>query len=104
MMNRGSGFVYAELHMLFFTAFVVVMSMRISFHNKVLVWCGKHLFGLYIMQRIPMIIFKEIGIAGFNVYLYFVLCAVVTVLVAWLFEKYTGKLWNLIAAPKKKSA
>ena len=104
MFTRGSGFVKAELFMLFFVAFVVIMSMRVSFNNKILVWCGKNLFGLYIMQRIPMIIFRSLGVADFNVYVYFVLCVAVTVPVAWLFEKYTGKLWNLITSPKKKSA
>lgn len=102
MTKRGS-FVFAELYMLFFTAFVVIMSMRVSFHNKILMWCGKNLFGLYIMQRIPMIIFKAIGVADFNVYLYFILCAVFTIPVAWAFEKYTGKLWKIITAPRKKT-
>lgn len=102
-MNRGVSFVHTELCMLFFTAFIVVFSMRVSLHNKVLKWCGQHLFGLYILQRIPMIIFREIGIAEFNIYLYFVLCLVVTVPFAWLFEKYTDKLWKIITAPKKKT-
>ena len=103
-LKRNSHFAFTELYMLFFVAFVVILSMRVSFHNKILAWCGKNLFGLYIMQRIPMMIFKETGVADFNVYLYFVLCVAVTVPVAWLFEKYTGKLWNLITSPKKKSA
>ena len=104
MTNKKMSFAHTEHFMLFFVAFVVIMSMRVSFNNKILVWCGKNLFGLYIMQRIPMIIFRSLGVADFNVYVYFVLCVAVTVPVAWLFEKYTGKLWNLITSPKKKSA
>lgn len=102
--NRDASIIHVELCMLFFTAFIVILSMRVSFHNKVLMWCGKNLFGLYILQRIPMIIFKDLGVADFNIYLYFVLCLVVTVPFAWLFEKYTGKLWKKITSPKKKSA
>lgn len=102
--NSGDSFVHTELYMVFFTAFVVIMSMRVSFHNRILMWCGKNLFGLYIMQRIPMIIFKAVGVADFNVYLYFILCAAVTVPVAWVFEKYTGKLWKIITSPRKKTA
>ena len=104
LLNRGASFVQTELYIVFFTAFVVIMSMRVSFHNRILMWCGKNLFGLYIMQRIPMIIFKEIGVADFNIYLYFVLCAVATVPLAWAFEKYTGKLWKIITSPRKKTA
>lgn len=103
-MNRGDSFVHTELCMLFFTAFVVILTMRVSFHNKILMWCGQHLFGLYILQRIPMIIFREIGVEDFNIYVYFVLCLVVTVPFAWLFEEYTGKLWKIITSQKKKSA
>ena len=103
LLKRGASFAHTELYMMFFTAFVVIMSMRISFHNKILMWCGKNLFGLYIMQRIPMIIFKAVGVADFNVYLYFVLCVIVTVPVAWAFEKYTGKLWKIISSSKKKT-
>lgn len=102
MMTQSRSFIHRELCMLFFTAFVVIMSMHISFHNKVLMWCGKNLFGLYILQRIPMIIFKEIGLADFNIYLYFVVCLAVTVPMAWAFEKYVGKLWKIITTPKKK--
>ena len=104
LLNSGDSFVHTELYMVFFTAFVVIMSMRVSFHNRILMWCGKNLFGLYIMQRIPMIIFKAVGVADFNVYLYFILCAAVTVPVAWVFEKYTGKLWKIITSPRKKTA
>ena len=103
-LNRSASFVYTELCMLFFTAFVVVLSMRVSFHNKMLGWCGQHLFGIYILQRIPMIIFSKVGIADFNLYLYFILCLAVTLPLAWLFEKYSGKLWSVITSQKKKSA
>ena len=77
--------------------------MRVSLNNAVLRWCGKNLFGLYILQRIPMMIFKQVGLASYDVYLYFIACLVVTVVMAWLFEKYVGKLWKLISSPKKKN-
>lgn len=102
-LNRSASFVHTELCMMLFTAFTVILTMRVSVHNKVLTWCGKNLFGLYILQRIPMIVFKEIGVADFNIYLYFVLNLAVTVVLAWAFEKYVGKLWVIITAPKKKA-
>ena len=76
--------------------------MRVSVHNKVLMWCGKNLFGLYILQRIPMIVLKEVGLASYNKYLFFFASLAITVPLAWLFEKYTGKLWGLITSPKRK--
>lgn len=96
-------FMLHEHYIVFFTLFFIILSMRVSFHNKVLMWCGKNLFALYIMQRIPMIIFRHIGVDKFNVYLYFVLCVIVTVPLAWVFERYTGKLWKIITTPRKKT-
>ena len=103
-MNRSASFVHTELCMLFFTAFIVVLSMHVSFHNKMLRWCGQHLFGIYILQRIPMVVFRKLGLADFNIYLYFLFCLAVTIPFAWVFEKYTGKLWSAITSQKKKSA
>lgn len=104
VLNRGKSFIHTELCMVLFAAAVVLFTMRVSLNNAVLRWCGKNLFGLYILQRIPMVVFKRIGVAGFNIYVYFVLCLAVTVLLAWLFDKYVDKLWSLLVSPKRKSS
>lgn len=66
--------------------------MRIKVNNKALIWLGKNLFPLYIYQRIPMIVFATIAggywIAEYPI-LYVVVCAVVTVTIAF-FYKYWG--------------
>lgn len=98
----NSSFAIYTVSMLLFATVVVLFTMRVSLDNKILRWCGKYLFGLYILQRIPMILFKSLGLASYNIYLYFALCLVVSVVLAWLFEKYTGKLWSLISTPKTK--
>ena len=100
---RSVNFGVETLSMMLFTAAIVLFTMRVSLNNAVLRWCGKNLFGLYILQRIPMMIFKQVGLASYDVYLYFIACLVVTVVMAWLFEKYVGKLWKLISSPKKKN-
>ncbi|MBQ8504372.1 MAG: acyltransferase [Clostridia bacterium] len=86
------------LSMLFFTAFVVAGTMRISFCNKALVWCGKYLFEIYILQRIPMKLLGEFSFMKENVHLYFALCLVITVVLAFVFSALTGKLWKGITA------
>lgn len=70
--------------------------MKVSFDNKILRWCGRHLFEIYIMQRVPMIIFAQIGILDFNMYLYFVICLIATVGITVLFEKFSSAAWNCI--------
>ncbi len=85
---------------LFFTVAVVLFTMHITLKNKMLVWCGKNLFELYILQRIPMIIFSTLGVNNISVIIYFVLCAAITALIAIVFKKYSNKLWKAIAASK----
>lgn len=82
--------------MLFFTATVIVITMRISLDNKILRWCGSHLFEIYIMQRIPMIIFGKIGILDVSIYLYFIVCLITTCGIAVLFRKISGWAWKFV--------
>ena len=39
-----------------FTAAVVMLTMKISFDSRILRWFGQHLFGIYIIQRIPFMV------------------------------------------------
>jgi len=78
-----------------FAGFAVLLTMRITLKNRVLVWCGQNLFELYILQRIPMILLKQWGVAAVNTYLYFMLCLVLTVALVWPFKYITEKLWKL---------
>lgn len=90
------------LSMLFFTALVVAATMRISFCNKALVWCGKYLFEIYILQRIPMKLLGEFDFMKDNVYLYFALCLVITTGLAYVFSLFTNKLWKGINSGFKR--
>lgn len=81
---------------LFFAAVVVLLTMRISVGNTILRWCGKHLFPLYILQRIPMIIFKDLGISQISIELFIVLCLISTVAMVYPFEQVTDLLWKKI--------
>lgn len=79
-----------------FVVVVILLTMRITFKNKIIMWCGANLFELYILQRIPMILFKQIGVSEFNIYLYFILCLISTLLLVWPFKYITDKLWKLV--------
>lgn len=85
-----------------FVAAVVLFTMHCSLNNKILRFCGQHLFGIYIMQRIPMIVFQKLRLDDFNIYIYFIVCLAATILIAYLFDKYIGMLWNMIIKPKNK--
>ncbi len=44
-----------------FALIIVILSSRVTVGNKVLLWLGDHLFEIYILQRMPMIILSELG-------------------------------------------
>ena len=83
-----------------FAGFVVLLTMRLTLKNKILVWCGQNLFELYILQRIPMILLKQWGVATVNIYLYFALSVIWTVCLVWPFKYVTDKLWKLFIQEK----
>lgn len=78
-----------ELRGIFFVLLVVLATSRIKIGNPVLHWLGKHTFEIYILQRLPMIALSGIGM---NQYVYFLICAVVTGLAAFLYQKLMGAL------------
>lgn len=53
-----SNFYCYEIWVLLFTVFVVLFTMRFEFNNTILNWMGKHLFEIYILMRIPMLLLQ----------------------------------------------
>ncbi len=86
-----------------FSVAFVVFSMRVTLQNKVLKWCGEHLFEIYILQRIPMIVFKHIGLIDFNVYIGFVASLAVTVGLTLVFGRFTDIAWKALTTRKSAS-
>lgn len=80
------------LNPLIFCLFIVVLLFKLNISNKVLAWSGRYTFELYILQRIPMILFKSWGLADFNLYVYFACCLAATLLLAVIFRRLTEKL------------
>ena len=88
----GYCFLLRELALISFSILVVMVTMKIGVSNPFLKFCGEHLFGIYIMQRIPMIIFEKLNL---HVYLYFVLCFMVTMVLAVVFDRFIKRIWTV---------
>lgn len=82
---------------LFFTLAVVLLTMKLSMNNKVLNWLGKYSFGIYIMQRIPMIIIKQFA-PDINPYLFVSVNLVLTIALAFGFTKLSNLLTGVVFA------
>lgn len=85
---------------LVFAAFVTLLSMRISVCNGILEWFGKRVFGIYILQRIPMIVLSYFGVND-SPFLFSVVCFALTIVMAEIFERAMDKLDILLHLSKK---
>ncbi len=85
---------------LVFALLTVLVSMRLSINNKVLQWFGKRVFGIYILQRIPMMILAHFG-ANQNPVLFTAVSFALTIVLAEIFERAMDKLDILLHLSKK---
>lgn len=86
---------------LLFCAVAVLLTLKITVSNLLLIWSGQHLFELYILQRLPMILFFRLGIATWNPYVYVALCTLVTILLAIAFPYITRRADHVIFRKNK---
>ena len=84
------------LLMIVFSLLIVLLSMKIKVGNKVLFWLGEHVFGFYVLQRIPMIFFGGISFISKNMFIYFGLVFVVTGILSVGFDKLIKRLDRLL--------
>ena len=68
---------------------VVLVTMKIRVYNPVLEWFGKHVFSIYILQRIPMIILDRFGFIDGHKYMCLMAVFALTIPFALAFEKVT---------------
>ena len=93
--------VFYEIWTLAFTLLVVMLTMKVKFGNKALEWLGNHVFSVYILQRMPMIIFKDIPAVSGNRYVYFALCFAITVVLSELFDRAMAVIDKKLFKPRK---
>lgn len=86
-----------ELVSIFFALSVALLTMKVNVRNRFLKYCGKHLFSLFILQRLPMIVLKDTAIAG-NMYLYFAVSFIITLGISAVFDRVVPPFYNGIIA------
>lgn len=83
---RGKGVEQFSACSVLFIAVIVLVSMKIQLNNEFLQLTGKHVFAIYILQRIPMMIFSKIGLANHR-YLFLIATFIVTLGMTFVFDK-----------------
>lgn len=88
--------IWYSIYSMIFVLLLVALTMKINLKSKILKWCGDNLFWLYILQRIPMMIFRRIGYANLHPYRYALLCFIITIIISIIYDKLTKLLHEKI--------
>ena len=81
-------FISSQIALLAFST-IVFLSLHFYINSKILDWFGANVFGIYILQRIPMNLGAYFHWNENNMYVYFIFCFVCTLLLAFAFRKAT---------------
>ena len=85
-----------------FILLLVLLTMKVKIGNSILSWFGSHVFSIYILQRIPMMVFTKLGLAEQR-YSFITLSFLATLVLAVLFDAALEKLDNAIWGRKKQA-
>lgn len=84
LMLSLDNFFFQEFIYLFFLMVFILFTMRVKIGNSLLEFCGKHVFSIYILQRIPFSIISAMGIS--DKYLVFFIGLICTLIFAVVFD------------------
>ena len=81
-----------------FISLVILATMKVRIYNRILEWFGMHVFSIYILQRLPMILLDRMGLIDSHKYLCLIAVFALTIPLAIAFEKATDEFLNRKAA------
>ena len=86
--NNSGLAVYSVWIILFIIGFLLT-TMKIYIHSPILEWFGQHIFSLYILQRLPMIVLSRARWVNSNKYLSLLMSISITIIISLVFEIVT---------------
>ena len=86
VLKHPKSIIFYELMSVSFVYSILNVSRHIKVESKILFYLGKNLFPLYILQRIPMIVLKELGVLASGEYLYFIYCFISTIVLTIIYN------------------
>lgn len=79
-----------------FPLLIFTFTMRFCVSSRILSWLGKYTFSIYLLQRLPMLLFAKAELQSISVNLFLGVVLISTVLIAWGFEHVMHKLDSLL--------
>ena len=83
-----------ETWVVLFAVLTVTISMKLTVYSPLLSFLGSHVFSIYILQRIPMIILGRAGFTAAHPYCGLMLVISCTIIVAVLFDWFVGNIFK----------
>ena len=83
---REANLAINQAYYLMFVLWIVLISMKVEINSLILGWCGRNVFGIYIFQRLPMLVLIKNNWMASNVYVYLIICIVVTVILVKVYH------------------
>ena len=74
-----------------FALLVVIVTVRVRFRSPIFAFLGKHVFSIYILQRLVFMVFQN---CFESIYIFFIVSFAVTVLVAMIYDNCFCLIWN----------
>lgn len=87
--------VFFIIYAICFCIFTVVVTMKLTFNSKPLSFIGKHVFSIYILQRLFFNLGQHYGLNE-RPYLFFALCLICTIMLAVLYDCVFDKYKQLL--------
>ena len=84
------------LLMISFGILITLLSKKIKIGNSILYWFGTHTFSMYMLQRIPMLIFQRVDFIANNTLVYFGFVFVASCIMSWVFDKVLNKFDSIV--------
>lgn len=79
-----------------FALLVLLITMKVRISSDAFAYMGKHLFSLFILQRLPMIALTKYGVAQYHRYYFLIICFIATIILSFLFEWVTRNVKKII--------
>ncbi len=79
-----------------FIALVLLLSQKIRLNNAFLRFLGEHVFGIFVVQRIPLILLNRLGVLRAHPYLGFAAAFLATLLLAVAFDRVTAAFLRVL--------
>lgn len=92
--------VATTIRVLLFSLFLLLLLNQISLHSKVLSFFGSHVFSIYMLQRIPMIVIKQYGLHSSSGVLLITL--IITIIISLAMERVFAFIDRLFFRIKEK--